>query len=437
VPDSPFVALRHRNFRLLWSGQLLSICGTQMQMAAILWHISLIVPADRRGLALGLVGLARIFPVVVFSLVAGVAADALNRRRVMLWTQGMMAVFSAILASATFNGLSSVWPIYALSAASAAAASFDLPARQALIPSLVPRAHLPNAISLNTTMFQVASVAGPSLAGVVIAWKGVGWVYLIDALSFLIVIGALLLMRGVPDVPREDRAAISLGAALDGLRFVFREPMIRSTMLMDFCATFFSSATALLPIFAQDVLRVGPRGYGWLYAAPGIGAAMTSAIMVRLVNRIDRRGLVLVVAVLVYGLATILFGLSESFWLTFACLVLVGAADTVSTILRGIIRQLRTPDHLRGRMVGVNMVFFVGGPQLGELESGLAAHWLGAPRAVMLGGAGCMAVTALIVSRMPRLLWYRREELVPAVHPAAADPAARSRLSRPSAPGAA
>jgi MFS family permease len=436
VADSPFIALRHRNFRLLWSGQLLSICGTQMQTAAILWHISLIVPPDQRGLALGLVGLVRIVPIVTFSLAAGVAADALNRRRLMLLTQGVMAVFSATLTWATFNGLSSVWPIYALSAASAAAASFDVPARQSLLPSLVPRAHLPNAISLNTTMFQVASVFGPSMAGVVIAWKGVGWVYLIDALSFLIVIGALLLMRDVPDVPREQRAEMSLAAALDGLRFVFREPMIRSTMLMDFCATFFSSATALLPIFAQDVLRVGPRGYGWLYAAPAIGAVTTSAIMVRQVHRIDRRGLALTVSVMTYGLATVLFGLSDAFWLTFGCLVLVGAADTVSTILRNIIRQLRTPDHLRGRMVGVNMVFFMGGPQLGELESGVAAHWLGAPRAVVLGGAGCVAVTALIVARAPQLLRYR-EEVAHLPHAGLTPNAAQSRLSPPSAPGAA
>jgi MFS family permease len=388
-------------------GQLVSFSGSMMQTAAILWHVSLLVPEERKGLALGLVGLVRLLPIVPLALWSGVVADAWDRRRVMLATQVAMALVPAMLAALTFRGLDTVWPVYALAALGAAAGTFDGPARQALLPSLVPREALPNAISLNAIMFQTASVLGPSLAGVVIAAAGVGWVYAFNAVSFLAVIASLLLMRGVP-VPETSRPGqVSLRAAIEGLRFVFASPMIRSTMLLDFLATFFSSATALLPIFAQDILRVGAEGYGWLYAAPSIGAVVTSAAMVRVVERIERRGRVLLWAVAVYGLATVLFGASRSFWLTFGCLAATGAADTVSMVLRNVIRQLETPDHLRGRMVGVNMVFFMGGPQLGELEAGLVANWAGAPASVVSGGLACLLATGWIAARTPALSRYR------------------------------
>jgi predicted MFS family arabinose efflux permease len=306
-----------------------------------------------------------------------------------------------------------VWPIYLLTAVSAAAGAFDLPARQALTPNLVPREHLPNAITLNSIMLQTASVTGPAVGGLVLATRGVGWVYAINAVSFAFVIGALLAM----DPPRSDetdpadRGNFTVSAALEGLRFVFRAPLIRSTMLLDFFATFFSSATALLPIFAQDILHVGARGYGWLYAAPAAGALLTSAIMVRVVDWIERRGEVLIGAVAVYGLATVGFGLSRVFWFSFLCLAATGAADTVSTTFRNLIRQLETPDRLRGRMIGVNMVFFIGGPQLGELEAGLVANWLGAVVSVVTGGLGCLAATAAIAGVTPALRAYRRQEM--------------------------
>src|SRR5439155_9591182 len=293
-PAARFVALRHRNFRLLWWGQLISFSGSMMQTAAILWHVSLLVPASRKGLALGMVGLVRVVPIIVFSLISGVVADALGRRRLMLATQASMAVLAGILALLTFRGLGLVWPIYLLAALGSAAGAFDGPARQALIPNLVPRKHLPNAISLNTIMFQIASVLGPSLAGTVIAGLGVGWVYVINALTFLMVIAALLLMRDPRSAGAGAGGDISLRAAIEGLRFVFSAPMIRSTMLLDFFATFFSSATALLPIFSQDILRVGAQGYGWLYAAPSVGALVASAAMVPAEEQIDRRGAVLV-----------------------------------------------------------------------------------------------------------------------------------------------
>jgi MFS family permease len=179
-------------------------------------------------------------------------------------------------------------------------------------------------------------------------------------------------------------------------------------MLLDFFATFFSSAVALLPIFAQDILRVGATGYGWLYAAPAVGAMTMSAVLVPLAARIEHRGGWLLWAISGYGLATVVFGLSRSFWLTFACLAATGATDTVSMVIRNIIRQLETPDRLRGRMTGVNMVFFMGGPQLGELEAGAVANWFGAPFSVVTGGLGCLVATAWVAAATPALRRYRR-----------------------------
>jgi MFS family permease len=359
-----------------------------------------------------MVGLVKVVPIVVFSMVSGVVADAWDRRKLMLFTQVGATLVSGTLAVLTFRGLAVVWPIYVLAGLGAAVGAFDLPARQALYPMLVPREHLPNAISLNTIMFQTASVSGPALGGLLIATTSVGWAYVINALSFGFVIVALLMMRDVPERQQSEagsRDDVSWHAALEGLRFVFRSPLIRSTMVLDFFATFFSSATALLPIFAQDVLQVGATGYGWLYASPAAGALVASAAMVPMTDRIQRRGRTLLWAVAGYGIATVVFGISRSFWLSCACLALTGATDTVSTIIRNIVRQLETPDRLRGRMTGVNMVFFMGGPQLGELEAGAVANWLGAPISVISGGIGCLLATGWVTVTTPGLRRYTNE----------------------------
>jgi len=412
--SSSLAALRHRNYRLLWTGQLISMAGSMMQGAAVLWHVSLLAGEGRKAIALGIVGLVRVVPIVVFSILGGVVADALDRRRLMLVTQTLMTTCAAVLALLTFRGLQTAWPLYLLTGLSAAAAAFDAPARQALLPTLVPREVLPNALSLYSTMFQVASVVGPALGGFVIAGWGVGAVYALNAASFLAVIAALLRMRELPARAAETDGrpagrAVSWAAAAEGLRFVFGMPLLRSTMLLDFFATFFSSAMALLPLFAQDILRVGPHGYGWLAAAPAIGAVLTGAILVRFEPRIERRGTVLLRAVVVYGLATVVFGLSTSYALTFACLALTGAADTVSMVLRNIIRHMATPDRLRGRMTSVNMVFIMGGPQLGEFEAGLVAQGFGAVVSVVSGGLGCLLATWWIARRTPELARHRRE----------------------------
>ncbi len=400
-------AFRYRNYRLFWSAHFVSFVGTMMQSAAVLWQISLMVKPENKGFALGLVGLVRVVPIVAFSMLGGVLADARDRRVLMLVTQVSMAVFAAVLAWLSFRGIREVWPIYALSFLGAAAGAFDSPARQAIVHTLVPRDVLPNAIGLNTTMFQVASVVGPALAGIVIATLGVSWAYLLNAISFVSVLAALLVMRGVPRPSREERGDVSMGAAMEGLRFVFSRPLLRSTMVLDFFATFFSSATALLPIFAQDILHVGAQGYGWLYAAPAVGAMVMGALMVRFVHRIHRRGVVLLWAVAGYGLATVVFGFSRSFWITFVCLALTGVTDTVSMVLRNILRHTITPDHLRGRMSSIMMVFFMGGPQLGELEAGMLAGWMGATFSVVSGGVGCILATAVTAWRTPDLRGYQ------------------------------
>ena len=413
ISRQSFVALRHRNFRLIWIGLLVSFTGSMMQNAALLWHVSLLVTPERKGLALGMVGLVRVVPVVVFSMISGVVADAWDRRRLMLFTQTAATLVALALASIAFSGVTGLWLIYVLAALGSAVGAFDLPARNALVPTLVPREHLPNAISLNTIMFQTASVVGPSLGGLLIAATHVGWAYVANAISFAFVIVALRLMRDIPERQPSAPGArddVSWHAALEGLRFVFRSPLIRSTMLLDFFATFFSSAMALLPIFAQDILKVGAEGYGWLYAAPAAGAVVMSAIMVPMTERIRKRGPTLLWSVASYGIATAVFGLSRSFWLTFFCLAMTGATDTVSMIIRNVIRQLETPDRLRGRMTGVNMVFFMGGPQLGELEAGVVANWFGATVSVVSGGIGCLIATGWVAASTPRLRHYQKED---------------------------
>jgi len=193
---------------------------------------------------------------------------------------------------------------------------------------------------------------------------------------------------------------------------VFRTPLIRSTMLLDFFATFFASATALLPIYAQDILHVGARGYGLLSAAPSVGAMLAGLAMVPLIDRIERRGTTLLLGIVGYGIATVVFGLSRGFAVTFLCLALTGATDTVSMVIRNVIRQLQTPDAMRGRMTSINMIFFMGGPQLGELEAGLVAQAWGAPLSVVSGGLGCLLAVAWVAWRTPALRSYRREQPV-------------------------
>jgi MFS family permease len=408
-------ALRHRRYRLLWIGLIVSVTGTRMQAATVLWHIHEINAAP---MALGGIGLAHILPILAFSLVAGVAADALNRRSLLFLTQTALALLAALLGWLTLSGAVNLWLIYAITALSAGVSAFDMPARQALVPNLVEREDLTNAFSLNSIAHQIGSVAGPALGGVIIAQTGVGYVYWINAISYGAVIVALIMMGRVAqegeikaprlaEVRREPLGSF-LRSAGEGVRFTLGHPVIFPTMLLDFLATFFSSATALLPIFARDLLRVGAVGYGWLVAGPSIGAVLVAAALA-FSGPIRRQGKVLLACIAAFGLATIVFGLSRSFWLTLLALILVGGSDGLSTIIRNTIRQLLTPDRLRGRMTSVNQMFFMGGPQLGEVEAGLVAQAFGAPFSVVTGGVGCLVALAWVSARNPQLRQYDGE----------------------------
>jgi len=276
--QSAFSSLRHRDFRLLWIGQSISVTGSQMQLAAINWHIYLITHS---ALALGLVGLCRAVPIILCSLMGGVVADVVDRRRLMVVTQTIMLLCSAILALVTFSGLRHAWPIFLLTAIASAAWAFDTPARQSLMPTLVPIKDFPNAASLSILVFQIGLISGPPLAGFLLATRGPDLVYGINAASFIAVIVGLLLMHtsGKPEKSETEKSEISLKALVEGLSFVWRTPIIVQTMTLDFVATFFASANQLLPIYAKDILNVGARGYGLLGAAPAMGADQRVALL--------------------------------------------------------------------------------------------------------------------------------------------------------------
>jgi len=373
-----------------------------MQSVAINWHVYLLT---KSALALGLVGLFRGAPVIICSLMGGVVADAVNRKKLMIVTQTVMLTTAALLAVATIAGLKSVWPIYVLSAFASAATAFDIPARQSLMPSLVPAEDFPNAVSLAMVVFNVATIGGPALAGVLLAESGPAVIYGINAASFLAVIAALIAMSvsGSPELQGKRREALSITAMKEGLSFVWRTPIIVQTMTLDFAATFFASATLLLPIFAKERLHVDARGYGLLAAAPAIGSVVTALVMAR-IGSFRREGRLVVLSVGVFGLATAGFGLSTVFWLSLLMLAITGAADTVSTVLRQTIRQLVTPNHIRGRMTAINMMFFMGGPQLGELEAGLLAAVIGAPLSVVIGGLGSIVSAAVAALKSRSLM---------------------------------
>ncbi len=411
---APYLALAHRDYRRLIASQLLSLTGTQMQVVAINWHVYLLT---RSPLALGFVGLTRVVPIVIFSLWGGVVADRYDRRRVMVITQVAMTLVALGLAAFTFAHRETLWVLYMLNAAGAAAVAFDGPSRQALIPRLVPPEDLAGALSLNLSVFQAALIGGPALGGLVIAHHfgssptgGLSLIYLLNALSFVAVIVALVTMR-TSGAPEPTAGKVAMRSALaEGLRFVFRTPLMVWTMGLDFLATLFSGATSLLPIFADQVLHVGAKGYGILAAAPAVGA-LAGALFLSVRPLPRREGRIFLLAVGAYGAFTVIFGLSRAFWLTMAALAGVGLADAISTVIRQTIRQFITPDRLRGRMTSINMIFFMGGPQLGELEAGFVASLfastvVGVTVSVVGGGIATIAVTAAIAAAAPLIRRY-------------------------------
>jgi MFS family permease len=401
-------ALHHRRFRLLWTGLLFSIAGSQMQLWASFWHIRTLTDQP---IALGAVGLARIVPIIAFSLIGGALADSLNRRNILFLTQAGMALVALTLGWLTLSGQIDLWHIYLLTAIQAIFQAFDLPARQALVPNLISKKDLPNAFSMNSIANQAGSIIGPAISGFIIAAGGLPYVYIINSISFVAVIIALVMMGPVVQEKSDTRnnGVVSLPAIIEGIRFILGHPLILSTMILDFFATFFASANTLMPIIAIDVLHVGAVQYGWLSAAQAIGSMITALIISQL-HEIRRQGPVFLLSVVAFGLATIAFGFSRFLLFSMLALIFIGAADTVSTIIRNTIRQLSTPDYIRGRMTSVNQIFFQGGPQLGEVEAGLVAQYFGAPFAVISGGVGSILAVIWITRRWPQLRKYNGDE---------------------------
>jgi MFS family permease len=345
---------------------------------------------------------------MALSMVGGTFADTLDRRKLLLVTQTILMAFSAVLAITTWTGAISMPLIYTITVLAGATNSFDNPARSALIPNLVPREELAGALTLNVTTFQLAQIVGPTIGGFLVAAAGAQGAYAIDAVSFAAVLAALFMMRTTTRVAADSRAAQQrgLGALLDGFIFVRRNSLIFSVMMLDFLATLFGAVQSLLPVYAKDILRVDAAGLGLLYAATSAGA-MIAALVLSARGRIEHQGRTLLVAVALFGVSLIGFGLSHAFWLSLIFLAAEGASDTVSMVLRGTILQLATPDELRGRTTAVHMTFAMGGPQLGQLRGGILAGWIGPVGAVVSGGLAVVALVAGMAALVPKVRLYR------------------------------
>jgi MFS family permease len=395
----PWRVLRDRNYALLFWGQLISAAGTQMQVVAVAWQVYLLTHS---AIALGLIGLMQAIPRLVFSLVGGVLADVLDRRKMLMIVNLTMMSFSIILALCTDLHIITTTIIYVLILLSAVASSFEFPTRQAIIPALVPREQMADALSLSSVMMQLTFIIGPTAGGFAIAWLGVANTYWFDVVSYLVVVGSLLFMV-IPRVPLEKRARAGVGALFDGFRFLREHPVILAVLSLDFCATFFGSPRALLPVYAQDIMHIGPQGLGILLAATSIGA-VALAPFTGLIARIKRQGLGVALAIVVWGLCIIAFGFFPSpLWLGVLFLAGSGAADMVSMILRGIVVQFTTPDEFRGRISAVNAMFVIGGPMLGQFESGLVGGLFTPMFSVVSGGLACILATLCVLALVPRL----------------------------------
>jgi len=402
-------ALKSRPFLMYWIGHLVSFIGTQMQLWALYWHLRTITDQP---MFISLIGLVRFLPVILLALLAGVVADRFDRRKTTIATQLAQGLAALALGFSTLYGKTSLWMLFGLVGIQSVAVTFDVPARQALIPSLVPKEDLASAYSLTSIASKVGGILGPTLAGLIIAYMGIHWAYWFNAISYLAVILALIAMGNVQKIVEKKPVELR-GAVLDiraGIEFIKNSPIILSVMIIDFFGTFFSSAKTLLPFVATDILHVGPIQYGWLSASQSIGTVMTGIYLSQKRN-LRRQGLLISVSVTAFGLATILFGFSTSFWLTMAALILIGIFDGLSSIIRNTMRQILTPDAMRGRMMSISQIFFKGGPQLGEVESGLVAQIFGIPFAIVSGGIGCVLSSWIVVKKFPELWKFNEAEM--------------------------
>lgn len=391
--------LGNRNYALLFWGQFISATGTQMQVVAVAWQVYLLTHS---ALALGLIGLIQAVPRLVFSLVGGILADVLDRRKVLLIVNAVMMFFSAILALCTNFQVVSLGIIFLLVLLSATASSFEFPARLAIIPHLVPRWQMADALSLDSMMVYLLAITGPTAGGLALAWLGVASTYWVNVVSYAVVIAALFVLW-VPPIPAEKRARAGLGALGEGMCFLRAHPVILALLTLDFCATFFGAPRALLPIYARDIMHVGAPGLGLLLAAGGIGAVVLMPCM-GLFTRMKRQGLGVALAVIVWGLCVVAFGFFPTpLWLGVLFLAGSGAADMISVVLQGIVVQSTTPDELRGRISSVTAMFAIGGPMLGSFESGLIAGLATPTFSVVSGGVACILAALLILVLVPSL----------------------------------
>ena len=401
----PFAALRYQNFVLYTGSRIFATVGMMLLQAVMAWQVNQISgSASESALNLGFLGLVRFLPALALSLVGGAAADVYNRRTIILFSQCAPLTVSLVLATATFGGWVSIPLIYGLVFFMGLAAAFEGPARQALLPAIVPPQHFANAVTIGSTTGSLGMVTGPALAGLVIATLGTGAGYSAYAMIAAASTTLLVFLKYKP-LPGGTRT-VSIAMIREGIVFVRHRQVLLGAMTLDMFAVIFGGAQALLPIYATRILKVGGAGYGVLFASIEAGAFLMSLILV-FRRPVRDTGRVLLWAVLFFGLGTIVFGFSRSFPLSVAALMFLGAADMVSMVMRNTTIQLSTPDELRGRVSAVASVFIGASNQLGAVESGVVAAFTNATFAVVSGGIGTLAVVGTIAATMPDLRRYR------------------------------
>jgi len=386
-----FAALAFRDYRLLWWGLVVSNIGTWMQMVA---QGYLVYSLTHSPFALGLVGFVRAVPVFTFSLFAGVVADRVDRRILLIVTQALAAIFALALAVLTSTGVVTVWMILILAFLSASVASFDNPTRQALVPDIVGKEYIANAVALNSAAFNGTGILGPSLAGVALGIVGTAACFYINAVSFLAVIVALILMASVPN--RTMRKQTMLQNLREGFGYVRSNRVVASLLILIGAVGFLGRPyTQLMPAVQRDVLHVGATGLGILMAFSGIGA-LGGALAIAALSTFRHRGLLLMISVGAFGVAIIAFALSRSFPLSLGLLTVVGCSGTMSMSLTNMIIQLRVPGELRGRVMSMYTMIAMGMMPLGSMALGTIATFVGVPETLLFGGVGCIAALVLV-----------------------------------------
>ena len=395
-------AFRYPDFRLLFASRYLTIASHQMLLLAVSQFVYL---KTHQPIYLGYIGLAIFLPRILFGLLAGYVADRFARRTVLMICRTVQLIAVVALMGHLHAGDDSMAVLFLLLALMGAANAFDAPASTSVVTQIVPPHHFNNAVTWNGMIFQAAMISGPALGGWLYAlWDGPVAVLFFVAAMRLISLGLVSAMR--IRVAGLDSAAFSWNTVLAGLRYVFAAPVILGTISLDLFAVLLGGAVALMPIFANDILRVGAEGLGWLRAAPAIGAALMAVVLTGL-PPIRRAGQAMFICVAIFGMATIVFGISRDFYFSLFCLAVLGAADMVSVVIRGVLVQVETPPAMRGRVSAVNFIFIGASNELGEFESGLTASWFGTVPAVILGGAGTLVIAALWSRQFPELFAYR------------------------------